>query len=82
MLVVVVTFVRVANVIVVGVLYLSVCLVEGMLVLVVLVVVRWLGIFGNGGIMVVMVVMTAVVKMAVVIRSKLFIIYLVVAFVM
>ena len=43
MLVVVVTFVRVANVIVVGVLYLSVCLVEGMVVLVVLVVVEIVG---------------------------------------
>ena len=59
-MVVVRNVVRAANVIVVGVLYLSVCLVVGMVVVVVLVELwwwwrGWLGISGDGGVMVVVV---------------------------
>ena len=65
--------VRVANVIVVGVIYLSICLAVGMVVVVVLVEMggeEWLllGIFYNGGIVVVVSLVKTFLRVAVVIR--------------
>ena len=66
--------VRVANVIVVGVVYLSICLAVGMVVVVVLVEMvgeEWLllGIFCDGGIVVVVSLVKTFLRVAVVIRS-------------
>ena len=73
-LMVVMAVVRVANVIVVGVQYLSVCLVVGMVVVVVFVELGgdwWWWLLGIGGIVVVVMMVTHVLRVEVVIRESL-----------